>query len=293
MLSQGMNPTVAIVGAGRVGRALGRRLHELGWRIGPVVTRRKTSAHAAVRAIGSGQAHLRLTRQVIYADLILIATPDSALAGVADELARIGGDELRGKVVLHTSGCLDRTVLSPLERKGAATGSLHPMQTFSGHGVPQLEGTMMAIEGTAVALRHARQLARHLGGIPMRIEGRSKATYHAAGVLAAGHALALVEAATRVLMSLHFTRRHAMRALLPLVRQMLENFERLGARVSWTGPLRRGDFITIATHAAALRKFPREFRDAYAAVSKLALTLFEPEPRKMRTRLTRALAGNN
>jgi predicted short-subunit dehydrogenase-like oxidoreductase (DUF2520 family) len=293
MLSQGINPTVAIVGAGRVGRALGRRLHELGWKIGAVVTRSKKSARAAVRAIGSGQAHARLTRQVVGADLILITTPDSALGRVAEELALIGGDELCGKLVLHTSGALDRRVLASLERLGAATGSLHPMQTFSGHAVPHLEGTMMAVEGTPVALRRARQIARSLGGIPMRIDGRNKAAYHAAGSLVAGHALALMEAATRVLMSLKFTRRHTMRALLPLVRQMLDNFERLGPRVAWTGPLPRGDYTTIAAHAEAMRKFPREFRETYAVLSRLAMTLFSPEPQKARRRLARALAAKS
>lgn len=291
MLSQAMNPTVAIVGAGRVGRTLGRRLHQLGWRIGAVVTRSNKSAHAAVRAIGSGLPHAGLTRQLVGADLILITTPDSMLSQVAERLARIGGDELRGKLVLHTSGSLDHRVLSPLERRGAATGSLHPMQTFSGHGLTQLEGAMMAIEGTPVAIRQARQIARSLGGIPMRIEGQNKAAYHAAGALVAGHALALMEAATRLLMSLKFTRRHAMRALLPLVRQMLDNFDRLGPRVAWTGPLAREDYITIGAHAAALRKFPREFLETYAALSRLAATLLSPKPRRVRARLARVLAA--
>jgi predicted short-subunit dehydrogenase-like oxidoreductase (DUF2520 family) len=290
MLSQGMSLTVAIVGAGRVGRALGHRLHERGWRIVTVVTRRKESARAAVRAIGSGQPHVGLTRQVIGADLILVTTPDSELGGVAAELARIGGSELRGKVVLHTSGALDRTVLAPLERQGAATGSLHPMRTFSGQVLPALDGTMIAIEGTPVAVRRARQIARSLGGIPMRIEGQKKAAYHAAGVLVAGHALALVEEATKILMSLNFTRRHTLRILLPLIRQMLDNFERHGPRVAWTGPLSRGDFNTIAAHAAALRRFPHEFLDAYVALSKLAIRLFSREPRRQRIRLARALA---
>ncbi|PYU58495.1 MAG: DUF2520 domain-containing protein, partial [Acidobacteria bacterium] len=34
-----MERTLAIIGAGRVGRTLGRRLRELGWQIGAVVTR--------------------------------------------------------------------------------------------------------------------------------------------------------------------------------------------------------------------------------------------------------------
>ena len=268
-----MPATVAIVGAGRVGRALGLRLHELGWPIGAVVTRSQATASAAVRAIGAGQAHGQLTRQVQGADVLLIATPDDAVRRVAERLARMGGNEWRGKVVLHTSGALDHTALAPLARCGAATGSLHPLQTFSGRGVPTLDGLVFAIEGSRRALRVARRMARDLGGQPLRLEGRSKPAYHAAGAMVAGHLLGVVESATRILMALGFTRRQAARALLPLVRQTLENFERLGPGPAWTGPVSRGDYATVARHVAALRQFPREYRAAYAALARLAASL--------------------
>ena len=49
-----MKRTLSIVGAGRVGRTLGKRLRERGWRIGAVVTRSTATSRAAVRAIGAG-----------------------------------------------------------------------------------------------------------------------------------------------------------------------------------------------------------------------------------------------
>ncbi len=54
-----------------------------------------------------------LSRRVLESSLILIATPDAEIAGVAAELARIGAEELQGRVVLHTSGALDASVLQP------------------------------------------------------------------------------------------------------------------------------------------------------------------------------------
>src|SRR5712691_2197516 len=98
MLSSGMTGTLSIVGAGRVGRALGKRLHELGWQIGAVVTRSASTERAAVRAIGDGRAHAGLTRQVLGADVVLIATPDAAIGRVAAHLARMGGKEWGGRV---------------------------------------------------------------------------------------------------------------------------------------------------------------------------------------------------
>ncbi|MGA2482657.1 MAG: Rossmann-like and DUF2520 domain-containing protein [Candidatus Acidiferrales bacterium] len=275
-----MTRVVAIVGAGRVGRAFGKRLRELGWRVGSVITQSEATSRAAVRAIRGGQPHASLTRQVLAADLVLIAVPDRMLGEVATALAGIGGEEWRGKIVLHTSGALDSSPLEPLKQLGAATGSLHPLQTFSGRNAPSLEGVVFAVEGSPAALRAARQIARALGGTAAQVDGRQKPAYHAAGVFVAGHALALVEAGTRMLVSLGFSRRQAGRALLPLVRQTLRNFELLGAGAAWTGPLARGDYETIALHLAALEEFPPEYRQAYEALSRLGARVLAREPEK-------------
>jgi predicted short-subunit dehydrogenase-like oxidoreductase (DUF2520 family) len=265
-----MGGSLTIVGAGRVGRALGRRLHELGWKIETVVTRSDASARRAVRFIGAGTPHGGLTRQVLNCSVILIATPDSAVRGVAEELARIGAEELDGKIVLHTSGVLDASALDALRAFGAAVGSMHPLQSFSGVGVPPLEGKVFAIEGDAAAVRKARQMARALGGAPLQINGDKKPLYHAAAAMAAGHVLALVEAAAHLLMSIGMNRREAVRALLPLPRQVLQNFERLGPRVAWTGPLARGDYEAVGAHTKALQNVPKEFSEAYEAMNRLA-----------------------
>ena len=284
-----MRRTISIIGAGRVGRTLGKRLRELGWGVGPVVTRSAPTARAAVRAIGGGSPQSQPTRDVFTADVILLATPDTVLAPVAKALAQVGGRRCRGKVILHTSGALDRSVLAPLARRGAATGSLHPMQTFSGRDVPELRNVIFAIEGDPKARRVARRIARALGGVPVTIKGHNKPAYHAAGALVAGHALALVEAATQMLIEIGFSRRRAMQTLLPLIRQMLDNFERLGPQAAWTGPIARGDYATVARHRTALRRFPREFRQAYAALSLLAGRVLSKSPGAALAQLRRAL----
>ena len=113
-----MPNSLAIIGAGRVGRALGRRLRELGWKIGAVVTRSGPSARRAVRFIGDGKACEGMTRRILASRVILIATPDDEIAVVAQELARIGEEELRGRVVLRTSGAMDSAVLDAVPETG-------------------------------------------------------------------------------------------------------------------------------------------------------------------------------
>src|SRR5271155_954002 len=230
MLSLCMSRSVSIVGAGRLGRALGRSLRRLGWRIGSVVTRSAGHSRAAVRAIGAGKPLARLTSEVMDADVILLATPDDVLGEVAGKLARLAIGKCRGKIVLHGSGALDNSVLRALARSGAATGSIHPMQTFTKNSQPNLEGVIFAIEGHPRARRVAAAIARSLGGIPVPVASSSKPAYHAAGTLVAGHALALTEAAAQLLIKVGFTRAHAVVTLLPLIRQTLDNFEKHGPR---------------------------------------------------------------
>jgi len=288
-----MSRTISIIGAGRVGQTIAKRLHKLGWRIGAVVTRSRRSAHAAARAVGAGTPHAALTPEALDADVILLSVPDDVLTNVAQNLAKIAGSgpsrKFRRKIVLHTSGALDHRVLVPLARRGASTGSMHPMQTFSGRATPRLEGVIFSIEGAPAARAAAQRIAHSLGGTPVIISANDKPAYHASGTIVAGHALSLIESATQTLMKIGFTRARANQALLPLIRQMLDNYESLGPYAAWTGPLSRGDYATISKHVRALRRFPREFQDAYRALALLSMRVLAKNPAVTKSSLKAAL----
>ena len=286
-----MQMTVAIVGTGRVARALGRRLRELGWAIGAVTGRSVASARAAVRAIGAGQPSCMPAPKIFNSKVILIATPDGAIEGVAKNLSEIGGSGWRGKVVLHTSGSLDSRVLKPLADLGASIGTIHPIQTFSDQNMPDLSKIIFGIDGSPVALQIARKMIRQMDGVAVRLSGANKAAYHAAGLFACGFVLALMEAGTRSLMSQGFKRRQALRALLPLVRQTLDNLESVGPRAAWTGPLSRGDFSTVERHVRALATGKAEFLESYQALSRLTAKLFSLESGTMLKQLEEIFAA--
>jgi len=261
-----------------VGRALGHQLHRLGWQIGVITGRSTTTARSAARAIGAGHPTNHLTRQLLASEVVLVATPDGAIECVAKALADLGGNDWRGKIVLHTSGALDSSVLKALADLGAATGSMHPMQTFSDQNPPDLTGRVFGIDGSSAAMKVARKMIRQMGGVAVRLSGTNKAAYHAAGSFACAHVLAVLETGTRLLMAQGFTRRQAARALLPLTRQTLDNFERVGSRAAWTGPMTRGDFSTVQRHVGALADFPREYLEAYKAISRLAAVVLSGNP---------------
>ncbi|MGH9794226.1 MAG: Rossmann-like and DUF2520 domain-containing protein [Candidatus Acidiferrales bacterium] len=301
-----MPKTLSIIGAGRVGRALGRALRERGWRIATVVTRSRATARAAVRAIGAGTPGTANT-PALAADVILIAAPDRAIAQIANQIVgaapsgrpisahrrrqpgRHGGLPLRNKAVLHTSGSLSHEVLAPLRAQGAAIAAMHPMQTFGRGARTRLDGVVFGLDGDARAVRVAQQIVRSLGGIPVRVKPQRKATYHLSGGFAAQHLLAVLEAGVRILMDAGLTRRQSTQALASMAHQTIANWQRLGPHQAWTGPVPRGDFATVAKHMAALRRFPREYRQAYIALTRLAARMLAPNPRKLLRELDRVM----
>jgi predicted short-subunit dehydrogenase-like oxidoreductase (DUF2520 family) len=273
-----MTKSLAIAGVGRVGRALGRRLKENGWQITVVTARSEANAKRGAVFIGAGRAAVGAPATLAAASTILITVPDDAIQGVAEELAANAAEDLRGKIVLHTSGALDASVLEPLRRFGASVGSMHPLQSFSGVNIPTLEGKVFAIEGDESAVRVARRIVRSLGGIPVGIPANKKPLYHAAGSFAAGLSLAIEEASVRMLMSSGLKRREAQRAVLSLTRQVLDNYEKLGPQKAWTGPLSRGDFRVIAAHENALRVMAPEFLNTYRAANRLSARVLSQDP---------------
>jgi predicted short-subunit dehydrogenase-like oxidoreductase (DUF2520 family) len=273
-----MPKTLAILGAGRVGRALGRLLHERGWRVLVVAARSEATARKAARYIRAGRPFAGITHHALAARTILLSVPDDAIPEIAAELARIGGHQLRGKIVLHTSGACDAGALQAVRAFGVSAASMHPLQTFNGVSVPPLEGKIFAIEGDAPAVRVARAIARSLGGIPVNITAEKKPLYHAAGAFAAGLVLALEEAGVQMLRTSGLPQREALHALLSLSRQVLEHYEKLGPHKAWTGPLSRGDYGVVAANEEAIANYHPEFLEAYVAVSRLSGHVLAVDP---------------
>jgi predicted short-subunit dehydrogenase-like oxidoreductase (DUF2520 family) len=255
---------VAIVGAGRVGLSLARALIDSG-AVVSVLTRRPIELDGArTFAMAAWGAAIDAT------DLVLLAVPDDALAGVVKTLADIGAIGRR-HVVLHTSGLHDRSVLGALDASGAGLGSWHPLQTFTNVAgdAELLRGSPAVIEGDARALAAGRELAAALHLDPVvEIQGKHKALYHAGAVFASNYLVVIAEIAARL--GRDTGAGDASRDLfLPLMRRTLASYAADGAS-ALTGPIRRGDAGTVARHLEALTG-PE--RSAYIALGREALRL--------------------
>ena len=187
---------------------------------------------------------------------MLIATPDDQIPKVAETLAKLQWDTRSTSTVLHTSGALSASVLSPLREKGWSTGSLHPLVSVSEPkaGARLLRGAFWSVEGDKEAVRLGRKIVADLDGKSFSISSEKKPLYHAAAVMASGNVTALFDVAIDMLAECGLSRRQAQSALLPLLASAVRNLEEMDPARALTGTFARGDVETVRRHLASLKK---------------------------------------
>lgn len=242
---------MAVVGAGRVGTALGRLLADRGVPVTAVWSRDETRALAAAAFISPSTRVAALEELPRHAALVLVAVPDDAIESVARRLAK-GGEGL--EIALHTSGALDWRALGALAEIGVACGSIHPLQTVPSpdRGMELLPGSLFAVEGANAAVGWAERLVKLLNGKIIHLGPQAKPLYHAAATLVGNGVIALVWAAERILAECGLPEAEARALLQPLMESSLCNAVSLGPSVALTGPVARGDRRTVAQHWEAV-----------------------------------------
>src|SRR5579863_1643062 len=263
-------PSVAIVGPGRLGRALALELRRAGYNISEIVSRNtaasKRKARELARKVG-GQASTSDTAR-LDADLVWFCVPDQEIAGASDQLA--SAVSWKKKTVFHSSGALASDELKVLRRRGASVASVHPLMTFVSGSIPPLDGVPFAFEGDAAAVRMARRIVRDLGGEAFTIRKQHKAAYHAWGAFTSPLLLATLVTGERLARAAGLSAVEARKKMLPIVKQTIRNYEALGPAGAFSGPIVRGDAETVRRHLRVLRKVPQA-RHVYLALARAAL----------------------
>ena len=145
---------IGIIGAGKVGTAIGHAMKGKGLQVHAMSDIRQESLDMAASYLGKDCLYTHDNREVVQiSDIIAITTQDREIRRVAQEIFE-SGITIKDKLFFHTSGAHPSTILSPLEEKGAILGSLHPLQTFPDieSAIRVLPSTYVFIEGDASAL---------------------------------------------------------------------------------------------------------------------------------------------
>lgn len=238
--------TLALVGPGRVGLALAAGLTRIGWRVAAVAGR-AVDAPSVRHATAAFDAEARPVGTVADgASLVLLACPDAALDAVVVSLRPD-----RNALVVHTSGARGLDALAGVP---ARTGTLHPLMTIPDPDPDRLAGAWCGVSGDP----QCAGLARALGMQPVTVPDACRVRYHAAATIASNHLVALLAEVARVAPI-------PLEAYLPLVRATVENVAALGPAGALTGPVARGDLVTVAAHLEALEGPDRPAYRALAA----------------------------
>src|SRR4029077_13569053 len=192
------------------------------------------------------------------------------------------------RFAFHSIGALLSRELEPLRKAGIAVASVHPLMTFVAGTHPSLTGVPFALEGDHAATQIARQNIRKLEGESFSLPAARKAAYHAWAALTSPLLLAFLVTLEEAARAAGFTRKDARRKSLPIIRQTLAKYSRVGPAKSFSGPLIRGDAGTVAKHLAALKKHPGP-REVYVALARGALRGLPVKNRAGLRRLLRSL----
>jgi predicted short-subunit dehydrogenase-like oxidoreductase (DUF2520 family) len=252
--------SVAVVGAGRLGTVLAVAMRAAGVEVtGPL------GRDAAPRA-----------------DVTLLCVPDGEIVRAAEAAA--GGARFVG----HTSGATTLDALAPASRAGARVFGLHPLQTFprldAGHlAAPRLQGAGAAIAGSdRSATTVARRLAVRLGMRPFEIDDGDRAAYHAAASIASNFLVTLQASVEAVAAGAGISQAEARRLFAPLVEASVDSWRELGPDRALTGPIARGDELTVERQRAAVERVAPEHLELYDALAErtraLAFTAGAREP---------------
>ncbi len=210
-------PACAVVGAGRLG----------------------TVVAAGLRAAGADVTGPLRRGEPSPADgVVLLCVPDDQIAAAAAAVPP-------GPLVGHCSGA------TGLEALGAREAfSMHPLMSAPTGSAPDvLHGAGCAVDGTSThALAIAGALATALGMRATHVAPEDRVAYHAAAAMASNFLVALEATAERLAATAGVDRA----LLAPLVLATAAQWAALGPQRALTGPIVRGDDVTVARHRAVV-----------------------------------------
>jgi predicted short-subunit dehydrogenase-like oxidoreductase (DUF2520 family) len=261
--------TLLLVGPGRAGRALLRSWTAAGG-AALVLVRTAAAAERARASVADPAVPVRSLEdgRELAGDLLVLAVPDDAIAGVASTLAARSAC----RFAFHLSGARPATALAPLSPR-ASLASLHPLRAFGGVAGESWKEAFVAVEGDDAAVEAGVALCRRLGARPRRLDAAGKALYHCAATLAAGGVASLLSVASRVWAEAGLDEEEGRIELARLASTAAETASRLPFADALTGPVARRDVDTVRRHRDALAGEPEIARlYAYLAGETLRRT---------------------
>lgn len=267
-----MGENFALIGAGRVGRALAEALFHRGWKCVAVISRQREQARALAARVDAALAGEMLSLLPENFSHLFICTPDSRLSEVQNQLSQLPRrwDHI---FIAHTSGTHSSLILQPLAERGAVVASLHPPMSFTGAAGEwkKIIGGWFALEGNAAAQKIGREVLATLEAKYISLLPEQKILYHMACVLTANYLVTLHAQAEMLLQRAGVNDGRAL--LQNLSCSVLDNLAMQPTAVALTGPIARGEVGVLETHLRVLAEQSPQLLPLYRELGQATLAL--------------------
>lgn len=249
--------SITLIGAGRLGGHLARRLSACEYEIRQVYSRQIEKAKRVAEAVGALAVN-HLEEIQAGADLYILAVPDDQITALAARLREILGDEV---FVVHTSGATPATLLAAFF---SHYGNFYPLQTFSTDVQPDFTRIPVIIDaGTKEDLLLLEEVGRKTGLGPYPLNDQQRKTLHLSAVFANNFTNHLLEIAFRILEKDQIPAD----LIKPLIEETFRKVKTKRPAEAQTGPAIRGDQKTIERHLNLLKEKYPEWEELYRIIT--------------------------
>lgn len=248
---------IAVIGAGNVAWHLAPALAAAGHTVTAIYSRSPASREALARLLPAAQPIGSLDLLDMGVEMVLIAVPDAALAGVAAALKVVPGT-----LVAHTSGSQPLDVLQPVQ--GAHPGVFYSLQTFSKSKPVDFGKVPLLVEAQhAETLRQLEALAQSISRKVQRVNSDARKQLHLAAVFACNFTNHMLGISWQLLQEANLPKE----LLQPLIAETIEKASGQDPFAVQTGPAVRGDENVLQAHLRLLEGHPR-YQDLYRQLSR-------------------------
>lgn len=245
---------VILLGAGNVATQLALALRKAGHTIVQVYNRSGEAGEELAKTVGA--SFTSDARQLLNADVYLIAVKDDAIADLASQL------KLENKVVAHTSGSKTKELLS---FSSSNYGIFYPLQTMTKLSKVDFTDVPVLLEANNEAtLALLESLAGSISKNVYKLNEEQRQWIHVAAVFANNFSNHMFTLSQTLL------QKHGLdfEILKPLILRSVENLRQYSPAQLQTGPAVRKDNLTIDKHLellgeeSHLQKLYREITDS-------------------------------
>lgn len=266
-----------VIGGGKLGKNIAIALSQSSdVKLGAIYNKHLKKAQLAIEQVGSGEAISNLN-DLPAADIVFITVPDDSISTVVAYLVN-HAILAPNTIVVHCSGVLSSSILKPLHQ--CLIASFHPLKAFRQDVVDKtsFQHCHCVLEGDYKAIACLTSLFSPLGALLISIHPNHKTIYHAAAVMASNYLVTLANSAISLFKESGIDDALSHEITVNLMQSSLTNIMHAPTLSSaLTGPLARGDRLTISEHLTALSNpLIKELYTA-AALATLPLTHLNAE----------------